>query len=46
MVDPGCTEAIARAWSLETQTHPWAGHDLPLDDPPWVIGAVGEWLAG
>ncbi len=44
MVDPRCTEAIARRWSLEPRTHPWAGHDLPLDDPGWVIAEVGNWL--
>jgi len=45
MVDPACTQAIARAWALEPETHPWAGHDLPLDDPAWVAAAVGAWLA-
>jgi hypothetical protein len=20
--------------------HPWAGHDLPLDDPQWVLEQV------
>ncbi len=45
MVDPGCTEAIARLWNLAPQTHPWAGHDLPLDDPEWVAATVWDWLA-
>lgn len=44
MVDPACTQAIAQRWNLEPKTHPWAGHDLPLDDPRWVIAAVLEWL--
>ena len=44
MVDPACTLAIARAWGLAPQSHPWAGHDLPLDDPRWVAEAVAEWL--
>ena len=46
MVAPACTQAMARRWSVEPQTHPWAGHDLPLDDPEWVIAAVVEWLEG
>jgi hypothetical protein len=44
MVDPNCTQAIGRRWSLQHETHPWAGHDLTLDDPRWVAAAVGEWL--
>jgi pimeloyl-ACP methyl ester carboxylesterase len=43
MVDPGCTQAIARAWQIEPKTHPCAGHDLPLDDPGWVVEAVVDW---
>ena len=44
MVDPTCTQAIARRWNIEPTIHPWAGHDLPLDDPEWVITAVLAWL--
>lgn len=44
MVSPACTLAIARHWNLEPKIHPWAGHDLPLDDPDWVAAAAGEWL--
>jgi hypothetical protein len=45
MVAPACTEAIAKRWNVESKTHPWAGHDLPLDDPEWVIAMVVEWLS-
>lgn len=44
MVDPSCTEAIARQWSLPLSTHPWGGHDLPIDDPEWIVGRVLEWV--
>ncbi len=44
MVDPACTQAIASRWNIEPKIHPWAGHDLPLDDPEWVIAAVLDWL--
>lgn len=40
LVSPCCTRALHRAWQLEAQAlrmHPSAGHDLPLDDPAWVI---------
>jgi hypothetical protein len=25
-------------------SHPWAGHDLPADDPEWLAREVSEWL--
>ena len=37
LVDVRCSQALARAWQAPLQTHPWAGHDLPLDDPDWVL---------
>ncbi|MBL7087475.1 alpha/beta hydrolase [Acidovorax sp.] len=45
LVSSLCSQAIARAWGLPLQLHPWAGHDLPLDDPQWVIDAVLRWLS-
>jgi pimeloyl-ACP methyl ester carboxylesterase len=24
--------------------HPDAGHDLPLDDPEWIIQQIRNWL--
>lgn len=44
LVDPRCTEAIARCWSLAYRSHPTAGHDLSLDAPDWTIDAVRQWL--
>ncbi|MDD2767763.1 MAG: alpha/beta hydrolase [Methylococcus sp.] len=44
LVSPECSVAIARHWRLPLKTHPDAGHDLPLDDPEWVIGSVVAWL--
>jgi pimeloyl-ACP methyl ester carboxylesterase len=43
MVSPRCTDDIARVWCQEPRRHPTAGHDLPLDDPDWVIQRVKEW---
>jgi pimeloyl-ACP methyl ester carboxylesterase len=40
LVDTRCSLALARAWQCDVQSHPWAGHDLPLDDGAWVIDAV------
>ncbi len=40
LVSPICSERWAQAWGAELRTHPWAGHDLPLDDPDWVIEQI------
>jgi len=40
LVHPACSRAVAHGWTLALETHPWAGHDLPLDDPAWVVGQV------
>jgi len=45
LVDPRCSEALARAWKLPIQVHPSAGHDLALDDGPWVASQVKRWLS-
>lgn len=44
LVDPRCSADLARAWSLPMAVHPWAGHDLPLDDGAWVVDRVARWL--
>jgi len=40
LVDTRCSLALARAWRCDIESHPWAGHDLPLDDAAWVIDQV------
>jgi pimeloyl-ACP methyl ester carboxylesterase len=42
---PSCSRAIAQAWHVPHQEHPWAGHDLTFDDPHWVIDRVRTWLS-
>lgn len=44
LVDPRCSAALARAWHCPLRQHPTAGHDLPLDDGPWVLSQVADWL--
>ena len=44
LVDPACSRALARAWNAELAIHPDAGHDVPLDDGPWVAAQVRTWL--
>jgi hypothetical protein len=44
LVDTRCSAALAAAWLAPHYRHPWAGHDLPHDDAPWVAQRVAGWL--
>jgi pimeloyl-ACP methyl ester carboxylesterase len=44
LVNPVCSARLAAAWGVTHRQHPWAGHDLPHDDPVWTSEAVGAWL--
>jgi pimeloyl-ACP methyl ester carboxylesterase len=46
LVHPRCSAALALAWQAEHHIHPWAGHDLPHDDPTWVCERLSQWRAG
>ena len=43
LVSPQCSESLAGQWRAGLQVHPTAGHDLSLDDGPWVAAAVQHW---
>lgn len=43
LVDPRCSIALAQRWQSRLLQHPAAGHDLPLDDPHWVLAALLAW---
>ena len=43
LVDPRCSQALARAWQAPHRVHPWAGHDLPHDDAAWVCRQLAGW---
>lgn len=40
LVNPVCSARLARAWNAPILEHPWAGHDLPHDDPQWLAAAL------
>lgn len=40
LVDPQCSRVLAERWQLPLQCHPWAGHDLALDDPDWLAQQI------
>ena len=44
LVDSACSRQIAACWNSAFAAHPEAGHDLPLDDGPWVAKQVRDWL--
>ena len=37
LVSVQCSRALAKRWHWPLAEHPSAGHDLPLDDGPWVL---------
>ena len=44
MVSVECTRALMQHWGCEGALHPTAGHDLTLDDGPWVIDQMMRWM--
>ncbi|WP_375192693.1 alpha/beta fold hydrolase [Marinobacter sp.] len=40
-----CSAALEQRWQWILKLHPDAGHDLPLDDPEWVIRRMHQWLS-
>lgn len=45
LVNPVCSAKLAAAWGAPHREHPWAGHDLPHDDPAWTAAQISGWLA-
>lgn len=43
LVSPECSRRLAQAWGWPLAVHPDAGHDLPLDDPHWVVAQIVGW---
>lgn len=43
MVSHECSRAIAKTYDAELRIHPTAGHDVTLDDGPWVASIIAEW---
>jgi pimeloyl-[acyl-carrier protein] methyl ester esterase len=39
-VDPSCSETLHQKYQWKLERHPWAGHDLPWDDPKWVTDYI------
>ncbi len=43
LVHPACSKKLAAVWGATLVEHPWAGHDLPHDDPAWVAQTIAAW---
>ncbi|MDM0078272.1 alpha/beta hydrolase [Variovorax sp. J2P1-59] len=46
LVNAQCSRQLARQWRTAILEHPTAGHDLPLDDGPWVVEQILRWAGG
>lgn len=42
LVDWRCSLTLAQTWQWPLRLHPSAGHDLPLDDPDWLIAQINH----
>ncbi len=44
LVDYRCSLKLAQIWQTGYVQHESAGHDLPLDEPEWLVGAIKQWF--
>lgn len=44
LVNPDCSRRLAGLWQTDFAEHANAGHDIPLDDAPWVSEQIRSWL--
>lgn len=42
MVDVRCSKALAERLKAQIKFHPTAGHDLPLDEPEWIVQQIRD----
>lgn len=46
LVDYRCGRKLAQNWQADYIEHESAGHDLPLDEPEWLIQIIWRWFDG
>nr|WP_319565947.1 alpha/beta hydrolase [uncultured Rhodoferax sp.] len=44
LVNVICSTRLAAHWQCALRLHPSAGHDVPMDDGPWVVTQIRQWL--
>ncbi len=42
LVSSQCSKRMATAWRVPLELHPSAGHDLPLEEPQWVVQKIKD----
>lgn len=46
MVDPRCSDDLARRFDADLAVHPEAGHDLGVDAGDWLVTSIASWASG
>lgn len=44
LVDYRCSRKLAQIWNADYVEHESAGHDLPLDEPQWLVQNIRQWF--
>jgi pimeloyl-ACP methyl ester carboxylesterase len=44
LVNPACSATVAAAWRAPHRQHASAGHDIPHDDPAWIVAQLRDVL--
>ena len=44
LVDYRCSRKLAQTWNADYVEHESAGHDLPLDEPEWLVQTIRQWF--
>lgn len=44
LVDYRCSQKLAQSWYADYRQHESAGHDLPLDEPEWLVQIIRQWF--
>lgn len=39
-----CSTTLSKKWNIPLKLHQTAGHDLPMDDPTWLIKTIKEFI--
>ena len=42
LMDPSCPKAMSTQLKVPLVAHPWAGHDIGVDDPDWLVDRLVE----
>ncbi len=45
LASPKCSDNLAKHFDTKNITHPKAGHDLPLDDPDWIVQEIKQQIS-